>query len=1189
MGQGIVDVLRRAERRMPQGVRRLARDAGHRVLGHERGPLVSVVVTVTDQDKQYLAESLLSVREQTHTTLEILIAPYGEASVVSDQILADLPDDYRLRLLDSSATQAEARDRGGRAARGSYVCFLLAADLLTQNAMRTLATSLEESGSDLAVGRIESRQRLSPPVVPTYDLVHAENRSGLTLDEFPVALSDVGVSNRLFRTSFWRRHGFSFGGRGGSDAVGFDGYLKANRFDVVTAPVCVDMDRADGTPVEQLHDQTLGMEEWIAQTRSTWVAIGELASDLRDHWALGGLAGRANTILGDVERMSAEQWTALRDLVVEIERDVSPEVWLKLPVEVRARLTYLIADQREELTAFVASRWFERGNLRTRVVGGQVRGIFPDTDLPEAVTTLNEHETPARVLVRDVRPLDSDRVVVDLVARIELVDLAETTPFFTARLVPDFVSVDDEDGVASDPDTALPDPIDLTVTPRRDAQANMTIGHKYQDYRAGGCRTEIDLTRLTAGRWHLEVTIGVDGVVRTTSEVQIDTRGPAGNLATRYRPRVHTSTGLSVACDRYLDQLSFRAVPTTATSLEKAEVDGRTVSLTLAGELPQAVRAIGGGVRIEAPVKDGKVTLSLPAHGAVEPGAPAAWRLDTLQDGTSGRIVWTDAIGSPWTGERGGSVLASRDGRGYAQIIEVADTVAIDRVELGDGQITVRGEWLSSIPKHARLTLAGSRHSETVKIDTAAAEFEVVFTLHWDEWGLGESVLPSGIYQFQLTCGAKRSGNVRHTTAFLEHQAEFQTSDEVRLRPVNGNGPGVTLQPPIPVDHAGSYAHNLARERVLAAEEPLDESAVYLSTYAGSTATDSQLAIHEHLRRTRPDLTLYWGVADHASRVPEGGIPVVLQSPEWYRVIGTAKYLVQNIDFDRWWRKREGQRFLQTFHGYPAKSMGLRMWRAKMFSPLRCEAELDRTTAGWDLILTPTPEMDRYYREEYAYDGPIHSEGYPRDDALVLPSAAEDRERTRNLLGIGSHQKVVLYAPTWRDHLALNYRSAKMVEHLDVVAASEALGDEYVILLRGHRFNSKGSERSERTARIIDVTDYPEINDLILASDAAVLDYSSLRFDFALTGRPMVFLVPDLSDYTGGIRGFLYDYADTAPGPMLDTAEEVVAALSDLDRLEAEHRDQIAAFNAKYQYTQDGKATERVVEAFFDKPSFDKP
>ena len=60
--------------------------------------------------------------------------------------------------------------------------------------------------------------------------------------------------------------------------------------------------------------------------------------------------------------------------------------------------------------------------------------------------------------------------------------------------------------------------------------------------------------------------------------------------------------------------------------------------------------------------------------------------------------------------------------------------------------------------------------------------------------------------------------------------------------------------------------------------------------------------------------------------------------------------------------------------------------------------------------------------------------------------------------------------------------------------------------------------------RVLDVTDYPEINDLILAADVAVLDYSSLRFDFGLTGKPMIFLVPDLDFYTGGARGFLYDY-----------------------------------------------------------------
>ena len=104
-----------------------------------------------------------------------------------------------------------------------------------------------------------------------------------------------------------------------------------------------------------------------------------------------------------------------------------------------------------------------------------------------------------------------------------------------------------------------------------------------------------------------------------------------------------------------------------------------------------------------------------------------------------------------------------------------------------------------------------------------------------------------------------------------------------------------------------------------------------------------------------------------------------------------------------------------------------------------------------------------------------------------------------------------------------------MTEHLDVDAAAAALGDSHVILLRGHRFHAPGPSRPG----VVDVTDHPEINDLVLASDVAVLDYSSLRFDYALTGRPMVFLVPDLEDYTGGVRGLPLPVRRDRPGPLV--------------------------------------------------------
>ncbi|MFL6061021.1 MAG: CDP-glycerol glycerophosphotransferase family protein, partial [Marmoricola sp.] len=232
----------------------------------------------------------------------------------------------------------------------------------------------------------------------------------------------------------------------------------------------------------------------------------------------------------------------------------------------------------------------------------------------------------------------------------------------------------------------------------------------------------------------------------------------------------------------------------------------------------------------------------------------------------------------------------------------------------------------------------------------------------------------------------------------------------------------------------------------------------------------------------------------------------------------------------------------------------------------------------WNNLVTPAPEMDQYYRRDYAYDGTILSLGYPRNDSLVGPASVELRTATRSRLGIGEDQHAVLYAPTWRDDLATDFRAARAVHHLDVTRAAAALGDDYVLLLRGHRFHAPSAGSA---ARVLDVTSYPEINHLIAAADAAVLDYSSLRFDFALTGRPMVFLVPDLDSYASSTRGFLWDYRETAPGPLVSKTEEVVAELRDLGALGARWSGDLVAFNARYNALHDGHAAERVVAAFF--------
>ncbi len=412
------------------------------------------------------------------------------------------------------------------------------------------------------------------------------------------------------------------------------------------------------------------------------------------------------------------------------------------------------------------------------------------------------------------------------------------------------------------------------------------------------------------------------------------------------------------------------------------------------------------------------------------------------------------------------------------------------------------------------------------------------------------------------------------TTQGVTRQGELVLDLGGPDRPLPAN-PG-----PLADDEAGPYHQRALQEAARRTSEPIEPHLFYLQSYGGHHATDSQRALHVELRRRFPHLRLVWGVAGPDVPLPEGAEAVVIGSRAWHRTMATAHYLCVNADPDRWFVRREGQLLLQTFHGYPSKAMGRMMWRAKGYGDRRIAWETDRARETWSLILTPTEEMAAHYREQYAYDGPILSVGYPRDDALVAPDASATRTRVRTGLGIAPEQRAVLYAPTWRDDLATDWRSAEAALHLDVAAAARDLGPGYVLMLRGHRFH-RLPQVSARGARIIDVTDHPEVNDLILAADAAVVDYSSIRFDLAFAEVPQVFLVPDLESYGSSKRGFLYPFVETAPGPLVATTAEVVEQLRDLDGatgLRSRTAADVAAFNDRFHPHRDDRAAARVVD-----------
>ncbi|GAA4701334.1 bifunctional glycosyltransferase/CDP-glycerol:glycerophosphate glycerophosphotransferase [Nocardioides conyzicola] len=1185
--QRLERTLVRIGRAAPPAVRGPLGRTTRALRGRWQGPRVTIVVAVSDSETRRIVPCLKSIRGQSHRNLDVLVVPYGPAAGALAAAREQAAEDWRIRIESPAADLASAWNAGAARARDGYLVFARGGDDLAGHAIERLVLCLEDTGSAMAVGRIEPPLSLNASVESPFEAAHQTEIRGTTLAETPVAITDLGVGNRMLRRSFWQEAGLRFDPR---DRLGTElalqSYVAAPSFDLLRDATYIPTGRREGVSVGAVRDVLSELGGWLDEHAATQRSVAALElPDVLDWWLWGTLDAAIQPFLGDVERATPEQWARLRDVVDELVASGGESAWASLRADSRVKLWLVREDRRQELEHYVEARLFERSHRPTEVRDGVVLARLPYFEDPAVGVPLDafemrEAETPLWAALYRIQWVTPQRLELRGFARIEHVDLGPDTAV-RAWLV--------EHGSGE----RLP----VEVTRYADVRANLFEGSRYQDYAEGAVTLAVDTTVLAAraaerGRetsWRIELEVQARGLTRTGSIAEIDDRASAGMVETGHLgDRLVAGARVGVR-GRHASRFKLVAAPASGPRLVEATVAGSTVHATVEteGERLTEVRAVDqvgtvARVRCADTVGPTTISLELPRQRPADP--PRRLRLVAVT--ASGRevgIAWP-ADAPQWLGTGTGAVALSRSDSGDVDVVDVLGTLVVEDIDLGDGTIDVTARWLGTPPARYAVRLGRRRVTVDGQVSEADGGLRLRFPMRWDEWGLGETLLPIGGYRFSVEFGPQASpyaGRALVGEGLLDQLLDFTVTDQVRMRRSrSGREAGLVLMPPLSDADRGQLAQARLQAAYRACDLPLDDNAVYLQSYTGVTATDSQRAIHDELRRSRPDLTIYWGVVDGASVVPEGGTPLLMHSREWYRVIATARYLCLNIDPDRWFALRPGQQMLQTFHGYPAKSMGIRMWDGKGYTPRRIELELARTSRDWSMILTPAPEMDEHYRREYRYDGPIHHEGYPRDDVLLSPDAERIREETRARLGIAPGQRAILYAPTWRDDLATNWRRAEAVLHLDVEAASRKLGRDYVLLMRGHRFHGR-TATPDGDAQLVDVTHYPEINDLILASDAAVLDYSSLRFDFALTGRPMVFLVPDLATYTGGVRGFLYPFEESAPGPLVDTPDQVIALLRDLDGVQRQYADAMKTFHDRYNYLQDGHSAQKVVKAFF--------
>jgi CDP-glycerol glycerophosphotransferase (TagB/SpsB family) len=461
------------------------------------------------------------------------------------------------------------------------------------------------------------------------------------------------------------------------------------------------------------------------------------------------------------------------------------------------------------------------------------------------------------------------------------------------------------------------------------------------------------------------------------------------------------------------------------------------------------------------------------------------------------------------------------------------------------------------------LRLEGARSQRVAKATPGGADSGRVtarFELLSTRWGTPGLAMPSGDYRLTLGNAAGTGTTRVEVEAALPGELRHPLF-RARVLAVGG-GLVLRVSAPLADDERGARAQQRL-EREYRRSRPTAEDAVFFESFYGQSSSDNPLGIDRALAELRPATARYWSVVDGSVAVPDGAVRIVEGSREWWRVRGAARVLVVNDWLRKRFRRHAAQHVLQTWHGTMLKRLGL-----DRDPGLRTRIAVRRESNRWDAMLAQNPYSAEIFGSAYAMRRPIWQEGYPRNDVFTDAARIPD---VRRALGLPEGARVVLYAPTWRDD------RTEMVDYVDLAGFAGELGDDHVLLVRGHSRTLRYGQDLEAD-RLIDVTSYPNMADLLQVADVFVTDYSSAMFDVIGTDKPLIFFTPDLAHYSTDLRGFYFDLLAEAPGPVVRDRDGLLAAIRGADAAAPAFAARRAAWRARFTPRDDGAAGARVVQ-----------
>ncbi|WP_019294891.1 MULTISPECIES: glycosyltransferase [unclassified Leisingera] len=353
--------------------------------------------------------------------------------------------------------------------------------------------------------------------------------------------------------------------------------------------------------------------------------------------------------------------------------------------------------------------------------------------------------------------------------------------------------------------------------------------------------------------------------------------------------------------------------------------------------------------------------------------------------------------------------------------------------------------------------------------------------------------------------------------------------------------------------------------------DPVQPGVMLYESFHGSSMNCSPRAIFDALLEDpeQQGLQHVWslkkpGLAPDALREHPNVRFVAPGSAEYAQLLATAGTIISNSTLPTWYLRRDGQSYVNTWHGVPLKRMfkhedALRptVHRNSQRNFLQASHVLLQNSFTADALLGAADVQE-------AVGARLSCIGAPRVDETLTA----DRDALRAELGLSDGQKLIFVAPTWRGELGKADKKAPMLEAL--LAALNGLDpEEYAVFAQMHNFTGTRAKNAKAVPAGMST------NRFMAAADVLVSDYSSIMFDYLATGRQLILYVYDRAEYEE-LRGLNASLEDL-PAQLCMRPGEVIDAIQDGTRADA--LPQFEAAKAQFFPLEDGQASARALEA----------